>query len=56
MEGLIMDFYLLDRQVVYKGVNYKILETLSSEMLLVVPKEEFDKGEFPLTPIIIPGT
>jgi hypothetical protein len=50
-----MDFSL-DRECVYLGVVYQIIEVLSSNMLLVVPKKEYDKGKFPLTPLIIPGS
>lgn len=46
----------LDRQCIYKGIVYQIVEILNSDMLLVVPKEEFDKKEFPLTTMIIPGS
>lgn len=45
----------LDRQCVYRGVVYKILEILSSGMLLVVPQDKYEAGEFPLNPVIIPG-
>lgn len=48
-------YITLDRQEIYQGVTYEIIEVLTSDMLLAVPKVDFDKGEFPLTPVVIPG-
>lgn len=55
-----MDFVLpesisLDRYTNYRGIDYKIVEVLNSEMLLVVKKEDFDKGIFPIQTYILPG-
>lgn len=45
----------IDRTIDYKECTYQIVEVLNSEMVLVVKKDEFDKGNFPLQTYIIPG-
>lgn len=45
----------LDRKTNYKGTEYKIVEVLTSGMLLVVNKNEFDAGKFPLQTYVVPG-
>lgn len=47
--------YSIDRTIKYGTIDYKIVEILNSEMLLVVKKEEFDKKIFPLQTYVIPG-
>lgn len=49
------DFYKLDRTIMYRDTVYQIIEVLSSNLLLVIDKATFDKGEFPLQPLVIPG-
>lgn len=50
-----MDDYVLNRECIYLGVEYKIVQVLGSDTLLVVKKEDFDKGSYPMQPLIIPG-
>lgn len=45
----------LDRECEYNGVTYRIVEILRSGNLLVIPKDQYDNNEFPITPLIIPG-
>lgn len=45
----------LDRVTNYGGQDYKIVEVLESDLLLVVKKEEFDTGVFPIQTYVIPG-
>ena len=45
----------LDREITYNGIRYKIVEILRSDYLLVILKDDFDKGEFPLQTFLIPG-
>lgn len=45
----------LDRTVEYKGTIYKIVETLNSDMLLVITIEDYEKGIFPIPTYIVPG-
>lgn len=54
MGGDIMDL-TLDRVVIYDGKEYKIVEILASDLLLVVKKDEFDKGVYPMETRVIPG-
>ena len=44
----------LDRECVYLGIEYKIIEVLGSGMLLVAELKDFDKKEFPMNTVIIP--
>ena len=46
---------LFERKCTYLGVEYKIIESLKSNMLLVVPFEDFVKGTFPLPILTIPS-
>ncbi|WP_164849783.1 hypothetical protein [Niallia taxi] len=48
------DLFKLDRSIEWNGVEYCVLETLSSEHLLVVKKEDYLKENFPLLTYIIP--
>lgn len=45
----------LNRTIKYKDIIYRIVETLSSDHLLVVEEAEFRKNEFPMSVYIIPG-
>lgn len=45
----------LERETTYKGIEYKIVEVLNSETLLVVQKDEYNSDSFPLQCYIIPG-
>lgn len=45
----------LDRSINYNGIDFQIVEVLNSETLLVVKKEDFNSGQFPLQTYIIPG-
>lgn len=49
------DMYTIERTISYKGVDYQIIEVLRSETLLVVEKDKFDSGEYPMQTFIIPG-
>lgn len=44
----------IDREVIFNGVTYRILEFLNSGNLLVTKKDDYDKGLFPLPVFIIP--
>lgn len=54
MKWVIILDLTLDLECTYKGVEYKVVEVLRSDMLLVVRKDQFEKGEFPLQTYIIP--
>lgn len=46
---------VLDRVASYGGQEYRIVEILNSGLLLVVKKDEFDKGVYPMQTYVIPG-
>lgn len=45
----------LDRETQYNGTTYKIVEFLSSDLLLVVNKDKYNAREFPLISFVIPN-
>lgn len=50
-----MDMYNIERTTFFKGVEYQIIDVFRSGMLLVVEKNEFERGDFPLPSLIIPS-
>lgn len=44
-----------DRTVVYKEVEYRVLDTTSSGLLLVIKEEDVKNDSYPLTTLAIPG-
>lgn len=44
----------LDLEITYKGVQYRIIEKLASETLLVIKKDDFDNNRFPVETYVIP--
>lgn len=44
----------MNRECIYLGVKYKVVEELTSDLLLVVSVDDYEKGEFPLQTFIIP--
>lgn len=49
-----MTWLEIDRTVEYKGIEYRVLANLDNDLLLVVLKKDYIKGDFPLQTIIIP--
>lgn len=47
--------FTLEREVEYLGEFFKVVEELNSDLLLVVKKEEHQKGVFPLQTYVIPS-
>lgn len=47
--------FTLDREVEYKGIQYKVVEVLNSDMFLVVKKEDYINEIYPIQTYIIPG-
>lgn len=45
----------LDRQIVYKGTVYQVVDVLKSDLVLVVKKEDFDNKAFPLQTYVLPN-
>ncbi len=45
----------VEREIGFNGVIYKIVDVLNSSTLLVVRKDDYDKGVFPLQTYVIPG-
>ncbi|TQR48517.1 hypothetical protein DJ027_22585 [Bacillus cereus] len=50
--GIIM--YELDREVVFKGTDYKVVSVLDNNLLLVVSKKDLENEKFPMQTHIIP--
>lgn len=45
----------IDRIETHGGQEYRIVEILNSDLLLVVKKDEFDAGVYPMQTYVIPG-
>ncbi|WP_185902465.1 hypothetical protein [Bacillus cereus] len=46
--------YELDREVVFKGTDYKVVSVLDNNLLLVVSKKDLENEKFPMQTHIIP--
>lgn len=44
----------IDRVVIYKNIEYQVVESLNSNHLLVIEKKEFETGIYPMNTCIIP--
>lgn len=38
----------------YQGIKYKVVQILESDMMLVVPLEDFLNNRFPMAALVIP--
>ena len=48
------DYFETDLKTTYKGVDYRVVDTTSSGVYLVVKEEDVINNNYPLTPVVIP--
>ncbi|MBT2603723.1 hypothetical protein J7E55_11920 [Bacillus sp. ISL-53] len=46
--------YQTDRVAVYQGIEYKVINVLDNDLLLVVSITDYDNQQYPLQTFIIP--
>ncbi|MEI2341622.1 hypothetical protein [Priestia megaterium] len=46
--------YEVDRTSEYQGIEYRVVEVLDNDLLLVVVKADLENGKFPLQTFIVP--
>ena len=47
-------FFNVDKVSVYNGIEYRVVYILDNDLLLVVNKDDLEKGKYPLETLVIP--
>jgi hypothetical protein len=51
---IVINMYKVNRSATYLDVDYKVLQVLDNDLLLVVTTSDFENGVFPLQTYVLP--